>query len=81
MPTRALQSAWRGVHDPSLGVGQGCPQAVSRVQGGGHALGQEVHPSHSSAQLDREDSTSCSCIITKFVLIVQTLGISCVDLN
>ena len=47
-------SEWWGVHDPSLRVGRGCPQAVSRVQGGGRALGQEVHPSHSSAQLETE---------------------------
>ena len=52
-------SEWWGVHDPSLRV---CPQAVSKIQGGGHALGQEVHPNHSTAQLDREKTQLATCI-------------------
>ena len=43
------------MYGTSVRVGRGCPQAVSRVQGGGRALGQEVHPNHPAAQLDREN--------------------------
>ena len=71
-----LPLEWWRVYGSSLRVSWRCPQAVPWVQGGGRALRQEVHPSHPTAQLDKENIT----IAAKFILYDFSTS-SCVDLK